>query len=126
MIIRKKYMMTLIFIFIVELYIGLFVRDKFIRPFIGDVLVVILLYVFIRTFFTPRTKLLPVYIFIVAALVEIGQYFNILKIFNLESNNFVRIIFGATFDIKDIICYFVGGLLLMIWQEIENGYLKKL
>lgn len=117
-------MLAFILLFLIEIYIGLFVRDKFIRPFIGDILVVILLYLLIRVFFTPKTRLLPVYIFIFALAVEIGQLVNVLSIIGLESNNFARIIFGATFDVKDIICYLIGCLLLLLWQETERiqGY----
>lgn len=125
MMIRKKYLTAFILLFTVELYIGLFIRDDFIRPFIGDILVVILLYFLIRIFLTPKTKLLPAYIFLFAVMVELGQLINVLHIIGFENNHFARIIFGATFDIKDILCYFVGCLLLLLWQELEYVYLKK-
>jgi len=41
---NKKFFLLTVFLFIVELYIGFFVQDDFIRPYGGDFLVVILIY----------------------------------------------------------------------------------
>ena len=61
-------------LFFVELFIALFVRDRFIRPYFGDVLVVILVYTAVRVVFPEKPKLLPIYVFIFAVLVEVLQY----------------------------------------------------
>jgi len=41
---RIKYALATIAIFLIELLIALFVRDRFIRPYVGDMLVVVLIY----------------------------------------------------------------------------------
>ena len=54
---------------LIEVLIAIYVHDAFVRPYIGDVLVVVVIYTFIRIFVPERCKLLPLYVFIFAALV---------------------------------------------------------
>ena len=63
-----------------EVLIALFVHDDFVRPYLGDVLVVPVIFYLLRAAFPERIKLLPLYIFLFAAAVEVGQYFNIVKL----------------------------------------------
>ena len=56
---RWFYAICFIGLFIVETLIALFVRDAFIRPYMGDVLVVILIYCFVRIFITEPLRGLP-------------------------------------------------------------------
>ena len=70
---RLAYVVATIIIFLVELCIALFVRDRFIRPYMGDLLVVVLLYTFVRIWFPKKPQLLPLYIFLFAAGVEALQ-----------------------------------------------------
>ncbi|MEF9953504.1 MAG: DUF2809 domain-containing protein, partial [Clostridium sp.] len=88
--------------------------DSFIRPFIGDILVVILIYTFIKSFTNITSIFLPIYIFVFSFTIELLQYINIVKLLNLEDNPILSVIIGQTFDIKDILCYFIGCTLLLI------------
>lgn len=110
--------LTLLFL-IVEIIIALYVHDDFIRPYVGDGLVVIVIYFFIRSWMPERIRLLPLYVFLFAASVEVMQYFRLLEFLGLENSRFLRILLGATFDFKDIICYGAGCLLLGIWEWIR-------
>jgi len=51
---NKTYFALAILLFIVEVFIGMYVKDNFIRPYGGDFLVVILLYFLVRAFFSCR------------------------------------------------------------------------
>ena len=102
-----------------EVFIGLFIHDGFVRPFIGDVLVVILIYTFIRIFIPEKVRLLPLFIFIFAAAVEILQLIRIVEILGLQDNAFMSTVIGTSFDIRDILCYFVGCALCGIWEFIR-------
>jgi len=115
----KKHLCIFIVVFIIEAIIAVFIQDNFVRPYLGDVLVVVLIYCLIKTFVRNEIKLLPLYIFIFAALVEISQYFNLAKLLGLNDYKIVRIIIGSTFDIKDIACYLVGCVGLFLY---ENAY----
>jgi len=106
--IRIKYSVGFLVLLIIEVLIALYIHDDFIRPYIGDVLVVMVLYCFVRIFIPNGVKLMPLYIFIFAAGMEILQYFNLVEVLGLENNRFLRIMIGSVFDVKDIICYGVG------------------
>ena len=118
--INKNYVLTFLMFLIFEIIIALFIRDQIIRPFVGDILVVVLIYCFIRIFIKKKITLLPLYIFLFAVAVEVAQLFNIVKILGLENDSIMRTLIGTTFDISDIICYFLGCVLLFIWQRWEN------
>lgn len=105
------YCISFIILLVIEILIALFVHDSFIRPFIGDVLVVILLYCLIRTL-TARCRLLPLWIFLFAAAVEAAQYFDIVHLLGVSGNRILSTVIGGTFDIIDIVCYACGCLLL--------------
>ena len=77
---RVYYALITLFLLVIEVLIALFVHDKFIRPYIGDVLVTVLICTFLRIFIPKGVKLLPLYVFIFAAGVEVMQYFDIVEI----------------------------------------------
>ena len=83
-------------------------------------LVVVVIYAFIRSWIPEKVKLLPLYIFIFATGVEILQYFEIVKVLGLEQNAFIRTIIGSTFDGKDIICYGAGCLFLVAVEKVKD------
>lgn len=113
-----KYLGVFIALLMIEIYIGMFVHDNIIRPFIGDVLVVGVLYFFIRSFL-KKPKYLGVYVFIFACFVEVSQYFNLASLLHLEHIKLAKIILGSTFDLGDILCYFIGTVILYLYEIVE-------
>lgn len=113
---RLGYFVATIIIFLIELLIALFVRDAFIRPYVGDMLVVVLVYTFLRIIFPERPRLLPLYVFLFAVGVEVLQGIRIVELLGLQDNRFFSVLIGTTFDRKDIVCYGVGCILLGLWE----------
>ncbi len=113
---RIFYLIIFILLIVVETLIALYVHDDFIRPYIGDIIVVIVLYSFVRIFIPEKCNLLPFYIFIFSVAVEVMQYFKIINILGLQNNNFARVIIGSVFDLKDIACYGIGSLILGLYE----------
>lgn len=118
---RIKYLISAIIIIVTEVFIALYVHDNFIRPYAGDILVVFVLYFLYKTLFPKKNKNLPIYIFIFSVIVEILQGINIIDILGLGDITFFRILLGTNFDIKDILCYLVGCVIL---YYIENKNIK--
>ena len=113
---RAAYFVAFILILAIEVYIALFVHDAFVRPYVGDALVVVVIYFFVRIFVTESCRLLPLYIFVFAVGVEVLQYFRIVERMGLECNIFLRTLIGTSFDWMDILCYGVGCMLLALWE----------
>ena len=113
---RVAYGIATLVLFIIELLIALFVHDEFIRPYVGDVLVVLLLYTFVRIFLPEGVRLLPLYIFLFAAGVEVLQYFRIAEVLGLSDNRILSVVIGSVFDVKDIVCYGVGCVVLGVYE----------
>ena len=99
-----------------ELIIALYVHDRIIRPYIGDTLVVVLVYCFVRVFVPVGMKRVPLYVFLFAVCVEVMQYFRLAEILGPRGNAAARIILGSVFDWKDIACYGAGCLLIQIFE----------
>jgi len=115
-----KYLLAFLILFAAIAAIAIFVPGGFIRYHFGDILIVIFIYCFIRIFVRNRLKWLPLYIFIFATLVEIGQYFGLVYWLGLGHSQLARIVIGTTFDVWDIVMYFIGCVLIFIfewWQE---------
>lgn len=114
---RLVYLLATIILLITEVLIALYVHDDFIRPYVGDALVVIVIYTFVRILIPEKGRLLPLFIFIFAVVVEILQGIHIVNILGVADNRFLRTLIGDSFDIKDILCYGVGCILLWLYES---------
>ena len=99
---RLRYALATLLLLAAEVCIALFVHDEIIRPYIGDVLVVILLYTFVKIFLPEKHALLPLWIFLFAVCVECLQLVRITDLFEVRSR-FLRTLIGSSFDVKDIL-----------------------
>ena len=114
---RFGYAIAFLVLLITEILIALFVRDDFIRPYGGDILVTVLICAAVRIVFPTGIRLLPLWVFLFAAAVEIGQYFDFVTLLGLGNINFFRILLGSTFSVADLICYAAGCLLFWIGEK---------
>ncbi len=106
-------------IFFVEVAIALFVHDSIIRPYIGDMLVVILIYCFVKSFL--QTPILPtaIGVLIFAYFVEFLQYIQIIKYLGLENNKLASIVIGTSFSWGDLTMYTLGiGIVLLVEKKV--------
>lgn len=107
---RLVYFMCFLLLLLCEIFIGAFVHDRFIRPYVGDMLVTVLLCCLLRCIWPDRPKALPLYVFLFSGAVELAQLWNIADRLHIE-NRLLRILIGTTFDWKDIVCYLCGCVL---------------
>lgn len=47
-------------------------------------------------------------LYLFACFIELSQYFNLVSLLHMERFKVAKIIIGSTFDLKDILCYFMG------------------
>jgi hypothetical protein len=110
----KKYAILSIGLFAVEISIALFIQDRLVRPFVGDMLVVILIFTVCRSVINVNHFRLALCVLIFSFAVEIGQYFNLISILGLQHIELARTIVGTTFDFHDLFAYSAGILLIFI------------
>ncbi|MGO4708852.1 DUF2809 domain-containing protein [Chryseobacterium sp. 2TAF14] len=121
-----KYLLLTLFIFLVEVLIATVLKDNFfIRAYLGDVIVVMLLYTFVKSFFIVDKTRLIVGIFVFSCLIEFAQFFNIAEILGFQPGSLMYIVIGNSFSWIDILCYAVGCAILYIFVKIQER-IKKL
>lgn len=100
--------LTSVILLVVLVLIALFVRDSFVRPFLGDVLVVVWIYACVTSVIRCQPWLASLGVLAFAYAVELAQYVQVLQWLGWEDNTALRIILGATFDWLDILAYTIG------------------
>lgn len=119
---RIIYLILFSIIFIIECLIAIFLKQGFIRENVGDILVVPCIYTLLRVVFPQKIKYLALYVLILAIIVEILQLLNITKILS-NNNKILSIALGGTFDVKDIICYIIGFVLIIVVSKVMKNFL---
>lgn len=99
-------------IFITEVLIALYVRDQFVRPYMGDVLVVILLYCLVRAFLILPARPLALSVLVLSFAVEGLQYLQWVEWLGLSEYTLARTLMGTTFQWMDLVAYSVGFLMI--------------
>ena len=121
------YFLATVFIFLTEVLIATKLKDIFfVRAYLGDVIVVMLIYTFIKTFFRIEdNKKLILGILIFSFLIEFAQYFNIAEKLGFRKGSLMYIVIGNSFSWIDILCYVVGCLLLFVFVKFQTNPQKK-
>lgn len=110
-----SYFLLSVFIFIVEVSIATIFKDwYFVCAFLGDILVVILLYTLACSFFKVRKiTILVLSIFAFSVVVEVLQYFKIAEHWGFKEGSIGYIVIGNYFSWEDIVCYAIGCLVVL-------------
>lgn len=109
---KKKYLYLTLLLFFIELFIAFFVKDKIIRPYGGDLLVVVLLYFLVKTFWEAPPWKIALGVLIFSFAVEFAQYFKIVEILGLKGIRFFEIVIGTSFHALDLVAYTLGVILV--------------
>ena len=110
---NKHYFAATILLFFTELFIALFIKDEFIRPKVGDFLVVILIYSFLKTFWNAPPLKVGICVLLFAIAVEVGQYFELVNLLGLGHSKLARIVIGTHFAWGDLVAYTLGVLAVL-------------
>lgn len=119
------YFLLTVLLFAVEVCIALFLEDAIIRPFVGDVLVVALIYCFFRIFLNVTAWKVALGVFLFACTIEILQYFDYVALLGLQNNRVLSVVMGRTFHPLDFVAYFVGFLAIILCEKISGAISKK-
>ncbi|WP_291051583.1 MULTISPECIES: DUF2809 domain-containing protein [unclassified Empedobacter] len=117
----KSFIIALI-IFILEVLIALYVHDAIIRPYVGDILVVILIYYFIKAFVQIKPLYIAIFTLLIAFTVETLQYFKFIELIGLKDSTLAKMIIGTSFSWIDMLCYIIGfGCLFIMDKELRKN-----
>jgi hypothetical protein len=120
---NKSYFALAGFIFSIEVLIALFVNDHFVRPYLGDVLVVILIYCFLKSFLRLPVLTAAILVLVFAFTIEFLQFLNIVGKLGLEESKIARTVIGTSFAWIDLLTYVAGILIVII---VEKYWPKKI
>lgn len=114
---NKNYFSLAILFFCIEVLIALFVNDSFIRPYLGDVLVVILIYCFLKSFLQLPVLTVALFVLIFSFTIEFLQFLNIVEKLHLEKSKIARTVIGTSFSWIDLLTYIVGIAIVLVVEK---------
>lgn len=120
---RISFLAVFVLLLAVEVLIALFVHDDFVRPYVGDMIVTVVVWSFLRIIFPDKFKLMSLYVMIFAILVEVGQYFHYTELLGITNPILVTMI-GTTFAWADIACYAVGCIVAAVADTVMFRKIK--
>lgn len=119
---NKKYFLLTILLLFIEIIIALYFHDRIIRPYVGDLLVVILIYCFCKSFLNTPVITTAIAVLIFAYLIELLQYLNFVKFIGLQNSKLANTIFGYSFEWIDMLAYTLGiGIVLIVENLIGRS-----
>ena len=122
---RKNYFLLTIILLFIEICIAVFINDRFIRPYLGDFLVVILLYCFVRSFFNVPVNQTAIGVLIFAFVIEGLQYIQLVNILGLQDSKLAGVVLGNSFSWMDMLTYVLGIALVMAYEIVNNFFKVK-
>ena len=118
---NKIYFSLAVLLFAIEVLIALFAHDDVIRPYVGDVLVVILIYCFVKSFFDTPVLKTALFVLLFAFTVEGLQYLNIVNRLGLKDSKVAAVIIGSSFSWIDIVTYIIGIGFVLFFEKIVRS-----
>ncbi len=121
MIFNLKHLIFAIALFITEVLIATVFKDIFfVRAYLGDVFVMMLMYYFIQAFIKVNPTKLIIGLFIFSCAIEFLQYFHFGELIGFKDNKIAMIVLGNSFSWIDILCYFAGAVVLYFIEVFPN------
>ena len=120
--INYKYLAVSTTLFLTEYYIAEYVHDEIVRPYIGDLLVAILIYCLVKSVVnTPVVKTAICVLFYCYA-VEVSQYFHLIVHLGLQNSKAAHMLLGSYFTWIDMLCYTIGIGIVLVIEAIRPNH----
>jgi hypothetical protein len=123
---HKGYFLAAIGLLLLEIFIALFMHDRFVRPYAGDFLATIFVYCLLRSFVRVSAGWLVGVALAISYLIEGLQYINLLGLLGWHSR-VARVVFGSHFEWGDMLAYTLGGAVaLAVTWRIAKEHSRRL
>ena len=118
---RRGYALLALIFFIIEVLIALYVHDAFVRPILGDYLVLFLMYCFVFAFWNIHFMKASIAVLLFAYLIETLQYFHLVHYMGLEKYKVLVVVLGSSFSWYDMLAYTLGFLTIILIEYRRAG-----
>lgn len=112
------YLVLFVLLLLAELCIALYVHDGIVRPYIGDYLVVVMLYCLLRALLPISVVRACCAVLLLAYLIELLQYLQLLRFLGLAESRLAHLVLGSSFAWLDMLAYTAG--IATVWL-LEKG-----
>lgn len=119
---RRGYAAAALVLFLIEVAIALFVRDAFVRPYLGDTLAVVLVYLALRAATPARVVPAALVALAIAFGVEFGQWFGLVDRLGLGGSQMARIVLGTGFAALDFVAYAAGAAAILVAEAMRANF----
>jgi hypothetical protein len=117
---NKRYFSIALLILCIEVWIALYVHDKVIRPYIGDLLVVIFIYAVIKSFLRLPVLEAALFVLFFSFAIELLQGIQIVDKLGLSNSNVARTVIGTSFSWMDLVAYVVGIAIVLAVERARR------
>lgn len=115
-VIKPYYALATVILFLLEVLIATKLNDyHFIRAYLGDFLVVILVYCSVKAVWNVPAKPLAIGVLLFAYTVELAQLFHLADA--LQLTGWARVVVGTSFSIHDLAMYLAGCWVVYWWDK---------
>jgi hypothetical protein len=102
----------------VEIIIALYFHDPIIRPYVGDLLVVILVYCCWKSLFRTPVYQTAFCVLLFACFIEWLQYIEFIRLVGWQHSTLARTIIGYSFEWIDIAAYLAGTAIILVTEHL--------
>lgn len=117
---RWGYALAACLLFAIEVAIAIFAHDAIVRPYVGDALAVVLVYVVLRAVTRLGVTGATVIALATAFAIEIGQYFHLVDRLGLTGVRWAALVLGIGFDPRDFLAYIAGAALVLVIEAMRK------
>ena len=117
---KRNYLIGFFSLLIIEILIAIFIKDDFIRPYLGDFLVVIMLYCFLMGISRLAIYKSLFIVLVFSFTIEFLQLIDIPKLLQYQAPKSIMIILGNSFSVWDLVAYLLGLLSCLILEILIN------
>lgn len=123
--ISRWHLLLAMLVFVMEVFIATRLPHvSWVRAYLGDVLVVVLLYAMIRSLLRINDYLVLWVVFVFACGIEFAQYFRVAERLGYVRGDVMYTVIGNTFSWGDIACYAAGCAATGLIVRLTRGFLR--
>ncbi|NJW53826.1 ribosomal maturation YjgA family protein [Salinimicrobium oceani] len=117
---NRAYFFTAFILLLLEIFIALYVRDSFFRPYGGDFFALVLLYCLLKSFWKIPFKNAIFGALLFLIFIEWLQYVKVLEFLQIHKNRFLATVLGNYFEWLDIAIYCLAALSIYGFERLRH------